>query len=202
MTVAQIGSRGLGAARGFARDPHDFYPTDAALTYTLLEHEKFQESIWEPACGDGAMSKVLKQWSGLPVVSTDLVRRGYGRSGVDFLRTRRLRGLNVVTNPPFKMWQDFAQHALDLRAEKVALLGRLLLLEGWERSLFFKRTHLTRVWVVGRAKMLPPGAVDKGHNGMIAFAWFVWQRASSGSVTIDWARPLRRVYESMEAAHA
>jgi hypothetical protein len=188
-----VGSRGLGAARGFTREEHDFYPTDPAVSHVLLECERFDGAIWEPACGDGAMSRVLKRWSGGPVVSTDLVARGYGRGGVDFLRTKTLRAPNVVTNPPFKQWQPFARHALALGADKVALLGRLLLLEGWGRSVFFRETRLARVWVVGRAKMLPLGAADKGMSGMIAFAWFVWQRGHDGGITVDWMRPLRKV---------
>jgi hypothetical protein len=191
MTIAGVGSRGLGAARGFKREVTDFYPTDPALTCTLLEHEQFAGAIWEPACGDGAMARILKRRQAMPVISSDLVARGYGRGGVDFLRTKALRAPNVITNPPFRHWQAFAGHALELGADKVALLGRLLLLEGWERSQFFQRTRLTRVWVVGRAKMLPPGAKDKGHNGMIAFAWFVWQRGYAGGITIDWAKPSR-----------
>ena len=190
--TAAIGSRGLGAARGFEREKDDFYPTDPALTRALLRVEPFFGGIWEPACGDGAMSRVLKGY-GHSTVSTDLVRRGYGRGGVDFLATRFLRAPNVVTNPPFKHWLAFAEHALELRADKVVLLGRLLLLEGWERSAFFRRTELSRVWVVGRAKMLPPGAEDKGHSGMICFAWFVWDWAARGlhygRPQIDWVRP-------------
>jgi hypothetical protein len=39
----------------------DFYPTPAWATYALIDNEKFSEDIWEPACGDGAMSKVLAE---------------------------------------------------------------------------------------------------------------------------------------------
>lgn len=194
MTIAKVGSRGLGAARGFDREEHDFYPTDARLTRALLKVETFEGGVWEPACGDGAMSRVIKAQD-IPTVSTDLVPRGYGRGGVDFLRTKVLRSPNVVTNPPFKYWRQFADHALELKANKVVLLGRLLLLEGWDRSEFFRRTELSRVWVVGRAKMLPPGATDKGHSGMIAFAWFVWDWAARGRANarpqIDWIKPER-----------
>lgn len=192
--TAAIGSRGLGAARGFEREKDDFYPTDPALTKALLKVETFAGGVWEPACGDGAMARVIEAQD-IPTVSTDLVYRGYGRGGVDFLRTRSLRAPNVVTNPPFKHWLAFAEHALELRANKVVLLGRLLLLEGWERSEVFRRTELSRVWVVGRAKMLPPGAEDKGHSGMICFAWFVWDWVARGRPNprpqIDWIRPER-----------
>lgn len=187
MKTLPVGSRGIGAARGFERSEHDFYPTDARLTRALMDVEIFRGGIWEPACGDGAMSLILK--GAHDVESTDLASYGFGRSGIDFLHTKLLRRPNIVTNPPFKLWQQFARHSLALGADKVALLGRLLLLEGWERSQFFQETKLARVWVVGRGKMLPPGAEDKGHSGMICFAWFVWERGYRGHPTVRWKRP-------------
>ena len=188
MTVAKIGSVGLGAARDFPREKLDFYPTDAALTYALMASEQFHgDGIWEPASGDGAMSRILSRE--YPVTSTDLGSYGFGRGGVDFLKTKKLRRENIVTNPPFKIWTRFAKHALSLKPEKLVLLGRLLMLEGWNRSKFFQESGLTRVWVMGRAKMLPPGAEDKGHSGMICFSWFVWQRGYSGAPTVHWKRP-------------
>ncbi len=189
MTIAKVGSVGLGAARGFDRAALDFYPTDAALTYALLNTEQFPgDGIWEPACGDGAMSRIMRKY--YPVTSTDLGSYGYGQGGVDFLTTKKLRRNNIVTNPPFKLWMPFAKHALSLKPEKLVLLGRLLMLEGWERSKFFQESKLSRVRVLGRAKMLPPGAEDKGHSGMICFAWFIWDWAAPGGApTVHWKRP-------------
>lgn len=196
MKVAEVGSIGLGAARGFEREALDFYPTDPRLTRALLSVETFDGGVWEPACGDGAMSKLFKA-QGIPTTSTELAKRGYGRGGVDFLKTRRLRRPNIVTNPPFNLWLPFARHALDLKANKVVLLGRLLMLEGWERAEFFRRTELSRVWVVGRARMLPPGAEDKGFSPMICFAWFVWDWTAKGLYygrpQVDWVRPDKAV---------
>ena len=59
------------------RVPHDFYPTPPEAVRALLSVETFEGSIWEPACGDGAISKVLLE-AGHEVVSTDLIDRGYG----------------------------------------------------------------------------------------------------------------------------
>ena len=59
------------------RVPHDFYPTPPEAIRALLSVETFEGSIWEPACGDGAISKVLLE-AGHEVVSTDLIDRGYG----------------------------------------------------------------------------------------------------------------------------
>lgn len=187
--IAKIGSRGLGAARGFDRAALDFYPTDEKLSRALIAAEKFNGGIWEPACGDGALSKILAETT--YVNSTDLASYGFGRGGVDFLKTTELRkdASNIVTNPPFNLWQDFAHHALSLRPRKVALLGRLLLLEGKKRAEFFRASRLARVHIVGRGKMLPRGAKDKGHTGMICFAWFIWDTKHQGPPQIRWEFP-------------
>src|ERR1700759_147425 len=41
--------------------------------------------VWEPACGDGGIARPLER-GGFRVVGTDLVDRGYGFGGVDFLQ--------------------------------------------------------------------------------------------------------------------
>jgi len=66
----------------------DYFPTPAWTSHAPIENEKFVGEIWECACGDGAMSKVLAL-SGNRVVSSDLYRRGFGEAGVDFLAADR-----------------------------------------------------------------------------------------------------------------
>ena len=66
------------------RKENDFYPTPPEATQALMDREKFSGRIYECACGDGAMSKVLIQ-NGYSVDSTDLVDRGYGKPNIDFL---------------------------------------------------------------------------------------------------------------------
>src|SRR5690349_25024531 len=79
-------------------DGPDFFPTPAWATHALLESERFEHEIWECACGNGAMSRVLHTM-GLPVLNSDLYERGYGESGHDFLTSARCAE-NIVTNPP------------------------------------------------------------------------------------------------------
>jgi hypothetical protein len=69
-------------------DGPDFFPTPAWATHALLENERFEGEVWECACGDGAMSRVLESRA-LPVISSDLYERGYGESGRDFLTATR-----------------------------------------------------------------------------------------------------------------
>lgn len=103
------------------RREHDFYPTPVEATVALLRAvPDLPEVIWEPACGDGAISKVLKD-NGKDVISTDLIERGYGTSGVDFLKSKKLADC-VVTNPPFNLADDFIRHASRIGVNSMAML--------------------------------------------------------------------------------
>lgn len=168
------------------REKDDFYPTPPEGTHGLLMKERFDGPIWEPACGDGAIARVLEKW-GYKVVATDLVARGYGESRVDFLMEGRSLAPNIVTNPPFKMVVPFIRKALELSTGKVAMLLRLACLEGAERRKIFESTPLSRVLVF--SKRLPfkrPGWEDTGAGGMLPFAWFIWDHAHKGSPELGW----------------
>ena len=171
------------------RERDDFYPTPVAGIRALLDVEKFTGTIWEPACGDGAISRVLES-AGHSVISTDLIDRGYGTPHVDFLLDYQTRAANVITNPPFKHAEDFARHAVGLATGKVALLCRLAWLEGLQRRLMFTTTPLARVWVFSRRLKMQRGrqATSDDAGGAIAFAWFVWERGHKGPPSLGWLR--------------
>lgn len=156
-----------------------FYPTPPEATKSLLALEPFDQWIWEPACGDGAISKVLID-AGHNVVSSDLVDRGYGTPNVDFLMESDPLAPQIITNPPFKLADQFVRHALSFPSiDKVALLLRLAWLEGVTRKpLFESDPPLARVWVSSRRLTMKRGGTDGGDGGggMVAFAWFVWDR--------------------------
>lgn len=180
---AKINRSIVGQSRG--RPADDFYPTPRAVSLALLQVEQFPGVIWEPACGDGAISRVLEQ-HGHAVISTDLVDRGYGQGGVDFLLDHVTRANHVVTNPPYTLAQPFVEHALQRTDGKVAMLLKLVFLEGERRRRLFETTPLARVWVFSSRLRLPrEGGVYKS-RGMIAFAWFVWQHGYRGAPTIGW----------------
>lgn len=169
------------------READDFYPTPPEGTHRLLAVEGFTGNIWEPACGDGAISRELEA-AGHTVRSTDLVDRGYGAARVDFLMEWADRADNIVTNPPFKMAEEFARHALALADRKVALLCRLAWLEGLGHKELFTSTPLARVWVFSKRLHMQRArqAQKTDAGGMIAFAWFVWERGHDGPPTLGW----------------
>lgn len=166
----------------------DFFPTPAWATYALIDNESFRGDIWEPACGDGAMSTVLEQ-TGLQVSSSDLFNRGYGEAGLDFLRPKR-RATNIITNPPYNCAEGFVKSGIKYSDNKFALLLRLAFLEGANRAnTIFAEHPPSRVWVFSeRITFYPAGAVQKG-TGTTAYAWFVWDKDAPSGTELKWIKP-------------
>jgi hypothetical protein len=111
------------ATSGGKRRELDFYPTPPLATIALLPHIKtFPHEVWEPACGDGAISAILED-AGFFVISQDLVDRGYiGTKTGDFLEREFNSARAIVTNPPFNLAHEFIAHAHKLNVEHIAML--------------------------------------------------------------------------------
>jgi hypothetical protein len=166
----------------------DFFPTPPWATFALVESEKLTGDIWECACGDGTMSRVLEQ-SGQPVHSTDLYDRGYGEGGHDFLIAKH-RAANIITNPPYNSAEGFVARGIELSKRKFALLLRLAFLEGANRAnTIFSKSPPSRVWVFSeRITFYPAGAEIKG-SGTTAYAWFVWDKDATSNTELKWFKP-------------
>jgi len=172
-----------------SRERDDFYPTPPELTQALLSVERFDCGVWEPACGDGAVSREFEA-AGYGVVSTDLVDRGYGQSRRDFLFETAMPAdcMHIVTNPPFKLGEQFWERACSLAPGKVAFLCRLTWLESVKRAALFSRYPLARVWICPWRPKLQRGrlATEADNAGMLAFAWYVRDPAHQGPPNLHW----------------
>lgn len=165
------------------REPTDYYKTPEHATRPLIAREKFDGIVWECACGDGAIARLLPG----EVIATDLYNRGYGESGVDFLAT--VKQVNhVVTNPPYSLAQKFVEHALRCASGKVAMLLKLNFLEGQRRKPFFEATPLRTVYVFSNRISFDKADVKGGGNGLLAYAWFVWEIGFQGKPTLEWIK--------------
>jgi hypothetical protein len=163
----------------------DLYETPAVAVHALMRVERLPKRIWEPACGRGAIVNVLRA-SGHIVVASDLVDYGvpitsYWRH--DFLMEHKAPDDTgaIVTNPPFKLAEEFVAHALEL-CPRVIMLLRLAFLESDRRTHILEGRGLARVHVF--RKRLPmmhrhEWSGPKASSGM-AFAWFVWDQAHTG----------------------
>lgn len=162
----------------------DLYETPPAATEALLRHEPLPINIWEPACGRGAIAKVLHR-NGKRVWSSDLVDHGYvdARARVDFLleKSAPFEDGAIVTNPPYKLAGEFVSHGLTL-LPKVVMLLRLAFLESERRRPILDSGHLARVYVFrNRLPMMHrEGWSGPRSTNSIAFAWFVWERDHAG----------------------
>jgi hypothetical protein len=173
----------------------DCYGTPPVAVEALLRVEQLPHRLWEPAAGYGNVVDVLRA-HGHEVVGSDLI--DYGRpdffSSRDFLLERKAPdGCEcVITNPPFKLIEQFVAHALDL-CPRVVMLARLAFLESERRCGILEGRGLARVHVF--RKRLPmmhrdQWAGKKANSGM-AFAWFVWDRGYAGLPSlnrISWER--------------
>lgn len=166
----------------------DFFPTPRWATFALIDNENFSGDIWECACGDGTMSRVLEH-TGQSVHSSDLYDRGYGETGYDFLTADRTTE-NIITNPPYNCAEGFVFNGVRLARKKFALLLRLAFLEGSNRAnTIFSKIPPSRVWVFSeRITFYPVGVEPKG-TGTTAYAWFVWDKGASNSTELKWLKP-------------
>ncbi|HDZ73682.1 MAG TPA: class I SAM-dependent methyltransferase [Aurantimonas coralicida] len=175
----------------------DFYVEPAWAVEALLDVEGFAGRIWDPACGEGTIPKVLEARGYLSVIATDPIDHGYGITGVgwDFpaLDTRGMeRTDHIICNPPFKLAEPFVRQGLKLARSKVALLLRLAFLEGQARVRLFAETPLARVHVFARRVSMPPGGQGiEAKGGAVAFAWFVWDHGHRGPPTLHWLNPVK-----------
>jgi len=105
------------------RREYDEYFTPPGATIAVLPHiVHWPNSVWECACGNGAISRELMR-VGFGVISTDL--RDYGFEGaqqLDFFSAHEKLADVIVTNPPFNAASEFIRHAHELGVQRMALL--------------------------------------------------------------------------------
>jgi hypothetical protein len=179
---------------GYRRVAHDFYETPEWCTLALLDNHQFPKSevVFEPACGKGAISEVLRR-QGFKVFSQDLVEYGYeyGMAGYDFLEeVADVKG-TIITNPPYKLAKEFVETALRLTKYHQGSFAMLLRNEfdsaktrrrlfGWCPAFTRKIVLLDRpVWFEEKKPMHTlPGykKTSPRHN----YSWFVWDWSNGG----------------------
>jgi hypothetical protein len=190
---------------GYEREELDFYPTPEWVTEVIVPEvssrlvrdarggELLPDTIWECACGDGAMSRVLK--AGLDeaigvgnVLESDIVDRGVGFQadflGIKSLATSTLENpeyqlhnvRGIVTNPPYgDLAQQFVEKALHLMKPVQGFVCMIMRNE-WDSAkerqkliglhpAFSKKIVLTT-----RPRWIANTTGSPRHN----YAWFVW----------------------------
>lgn len=213
--TAEVTSQGTGSIanaiiasyKKWERKPADLYPTPVDATESIIPMLKVMRTpdgrpikrIWEPACGDGRISRVLEH-HGFDVISTDLREYpGYGTGGIDFLNDDLLKDYGwdigeidlILTNPPFSLAEAFIRRACELCPNVVMLLkqtywntkGRIAL---WEEHMPALELKIT--WRLAFLKR------ERGNSPLMDCMWCAWYNEEQ-EVPHCVAEPLRkRVY--------
>lgn len=164
-----------------APDDLDYFPTPpwagraGAELITALDPAAI--SCWEPACGEGHLAHGLADYFGRPIGCSDI--HAYGRGSVfDFLTPpdpdAEERWDWIVTNPPFIHGEAFARLALQRARRGVALLLRLVFLEGGKRSRLFAEHPPAVVAPFCERVPMIKGRWDPEASSATAYAWFIW----------------------------
>jgi hypothetical protein len=170
------------------RKPQDFYETPPCLTRTFLDSEFTHRidqnaTVLNPACGDGALSKVLKEY-GYDVTEYDL------NQGIDFLKETRKFDW-VIENIPYSLSYEFINKAKEVATEGFAFLLPLSYLQGSRRfhEVWMDDQYpLESIYVFNRFPMMGEPLREDGKigTGMMALAWYVWVYGYAGEPTIHW----------------
>lgn len=169
------------------RETHDYYATEPKATELLMALEKFNPVILEPACGEGHIGKVLER-HGYEVIGQDLIDRGYGEGGIDFLTQFEVeRDVDIITNPPYAMARQFVEKSLAIipKGNRVAMFLKLTFLESQDRKQLFKDHPPEIVYIsINRLRCGLNGHFGKGSAA--CYAWFIWRKGFKGEPKIRW----------------
>jgi len=174
---------------GNGREGTDFYPTPPEATIALLQKLQIPKDswIWEPACGNGMMAETMRMAGWRFVYATNLHDQGYGIPHIDFLQVeRKPTGMEwIVTNPPFKLAEDFIEHAHGMlqNMRGFALLLKCQFWHAKKRVALFRKCKPTYVWNLSwRPDFLFGG---RGGRPTIEVQWNVWISGGNIDTTFD-----------------
>lgn len=163
----------------------DFYATPPIIITELLRKEVLEGDIWEPACGDGKISEVLKE-KGYNVFSSDLYDRGYG-DVVNFLNSNRMCD-TIITNPPFDLIDRFLLHSKKQARKKIIFIASQNFLKGKKRVNGFIRDKdfpLTKVYLMDTSiNFLKNGMSPKTRIGFMTSCVCVFEK-NAYKISVD-----------------
>lgn len=195
-------SHAVMAQRYEPNDSPDDFPTPPWATRALIEHVLDKNAnladmtCLEPACGAGHMANVLKDYF-REVHSADAYYYGYGLVE-DFL-TQPYETASVdwiITNPPFRLAEEFVLMALSIANRGVAILARTVFLESVGRyNGIFRDIPPTKFAQFTERVPMIKGRLDRKATTATGYAWFVWEKQNQKSSHLMWIPPCRRILE-------
>lgn len=182
---------------------NDFYATDPKTVRAFLDvaRNEFEnvEVIHEPCCGQGHISRVLKDYfKEQNIFSYDLIDRGYPYHHeyqkpvtFDFLASKIIgtQADLIITNPPFSLVNDFIKVGLGKTNRYLVYLCKIQLLETVGRKELLENSPLKYVYVHSKRQATWKNGEPLDPNGKswattMCLAWFVWDKQYQGEPII------------------
>lgn len=203
-----------------AHDSLDDFPTPPWATRALCQHVIWssgsgwpktlkQQTAWEPACNRGHMAKPLAEYF-CSVLATDIHDYGWEgqRATSDFLFPGGVEPDVdwIITNPPFRLAEQFVAKARDVAKVGCAVIVRSAFLESIGRydNLFRLNPPSVIAQFTERVVMVK-GRLDPIGSTATAYCWLVWTKGATDT-RFTWIPPCRKAlerasdYTSQEAA--
>lgn len=195
-------SHAVMAQRAEAKNSLDDFPTPPWATRALVEHAVSSKqslnsmTCLEPACGRGHMSVTLAEYFA-EVNSSDVFDYDFGEVR-DFLKTKHLDNSFdwVITNPPFRLAEEFINRSLKIARHGVAMLVRTVFIESVGRyERLFRPNPPSRFAQFAERVPMVKGRLDKKASTATGYAWIVWDRNQLGATQLAWIPACRKALE-------
>lgn len=191
------------ARRSEPPDSLDYFPTPPWATRALINcvltqrfHNDPSLVIHEPACGEGHMAAVLREYYAC-VHASDIFPYGYG-DVADYLDDGETPFAHwVITNPPFNKASEFLRRALSHPVSKagigVAFLVRTSWLEGGTRFReIFEPYPPTLIAQFAERVPMHQGRWEPKGKSATSYCWVIWITDRRGDPTFMWIPPGQR----------
>jgi hypothetical protein len=190
-------------------EPHDSlddFPTPPWATRALCEalhvcnwpHHFRNQTAREPAANRGHMVKPLREYFG-SVEASDIHDYGAGFPQADYLFGPDPAPVDwTITNPPFRLAEQFIERALRTSRIGVAVIVRSAFLEGVSRHTnLFSLTPPSLILQFAERVVMHRGKLSANGSTATAYCWLVWQveMAGANGTQFNWIAPCRKRLE-------
>lgn len=188
-------------------EPHhslDDFPTPPwatrALCEWIVEKGDLRGPCREPAANRGHMVKPLCEYFN-EVWASDIFDYGVGFGQSDYLFGPEPMPVGwTITNPPFRLAEQFIERALATSRRGVAVIVRSAFLEGVGRhERLFSKEPPTDILQFTERVVMHKGKLSANGSTATAYCWVVWDKARAGQDTrFNWIPPCRKRLEKPE----
>ena len=170
-------------------DSLDFFPTPpwgtrALCKYVLSSWPLSIQTVWEPAAGRGHMVRPLSEFFAT-VFASDVHDYGCGYRVGSFVGEGQdvidcpFQPDWIITNPPFRLGEEFVNRALNEARVGVAMLARTAFIESSARYQLFAVSGFHCLAPFSARLPMVKGRCDPNASSATSYSWFVWLKKFS-----------------------